>query len=1081
MDADARRANLQARHDELNRKLTEFAADVELADGLADLARAWIDQVDIARQDAEHGLRVVFLGEVGTGKSTLVAATTGLRLESVERSNPRSWSALPVGGGRTTLGETRIVFETRDTIRLDVEPVSAKDLEVELRLLAQDHIAKSLDEGGAGGQHGEELYDLLRAWIVPDAPEEDGPSGVIEQWADELQDAELLFERFVARVEPARRERPWSRDFDHDDAGRKALRRTLRGLRFGRLGDDAPAPETTTIRLPSGALGPHVVEVVDTQGLDTKPTPDLIEGRTDLQEWLSDPHALLVICSRFESAPDRATLELLTAFAAQDRGACAATPVIIDRRELPDDDPSEKRAHRRERKRRERECDDVLRRTEQIPQIYEAPFAVDARSEGKRLRTHLRTVAARIRAERIDRWSEALASAASVLETLDARRAEFSAASREMDLRLWWAWDAVVAAGSDDEERRPGDGLREIGWAIPRQAGINHHSHVAAAIRRRGRYRYLDFAELGARFAAYEDSVVYVEALKAVRALADDLYGACEDAQLQAHLKLRAQQFGRAVRTFRDRVRAAWIPVLKAYLASDEADVLWRRCHPRWGLGPGYLQDVGRWFTEESARAALAIARTILREGPTPELPARPPLLRIRQIRAKHYRGIADHALNLRGVTALVGDNGHNKTSWLEALAASLGALLPEVGAASAAPLRVGDVHHLIRDLNGVPDLRRQLPLELEVRAELVGRSLTWSRRCEALPAALAVDAVAEREDGPDSESPDPARLDELPLDEAPSNDGRVRIRRLADRLADADAVQLPVLAYYGTQRLWPVELVAKRARAAVGSRLDGYRACLDPASTHRFVLDWMRRFTIEEWRRKKPVMQLQAIRQAVVDCVEEARSFHYDSAYEELHLTLRDGRVTPFRMLSDGYRNIVAMVADIAWRASVLNPHLGRRAPAMAEGIVLIDEIDLHLHPNWQRRVLDDLRRAFPRLQFVTTTHSPFIIQSLEPGELVNLDPDASADALYADESPEDIAEKVMGVELPQRSRRRQREAKAAEDYYALLERLPDADESELHDLRNKLDELLAPYNDNQAFVALLQRKRLVAEAQRG
>ena len=94
--------------------------------------------------------------------------------------------------------------------------------------------------------------------------------------------------------------------------------------------------------------------------------------------------------------------------------------------------------------------------------------------------------------------------------------------------------------------------------------------------------------------------------------------------------------------------------------------------------------------------------------------------------------------------------------------------------------------------------------------------------------------------------------------------------------------------------------------------------------------------------------------------------------------LALGDGRLTPFYHLSDGYRNTLAMAADIAVRAATLNPALSSLAMEETPGVVLIDEIDLHLHPKWQRQIVEDLRGAFPKIQFVATTHSPFIIQSL-------------------------------------------------------------------------------------------------------
>ena len=80
---------------------------------------------------------------------------------------------------------------------------------------------------------------------------------------------------------------------------------------------------------------------------------------------------------------------------------------------------------------------------------------------------------------------------------------------------------------------------------------------------------------------------------------------------------------------------------------------------------------------------------------------------------------------------------------------------------------------------------------------------------------------------------------------------------------------------------------------------------------------------------------------------------------------------------------------------------------------MVVIDELDLGLHPTWQRRIVPILKELFPRIQFVCATHSPFIIQSLEPGELIALD--TTLDEDYSGQSIEDIAEDIMRVPIPQ------------------------------------------------------------------
>ena len=91
--------------------------------------------------------------------------------------------------------------------------------------------------------------------------------------------------------------------------------------------------------------------------------------------------------------------------------------------------------------------------------------------------------------------------------------------------------------------------------------------------------------------------------------------------------------------------------------------------------------------------------------------------------------------------------------------------------------------------------------------------------------------------------------------------------------------------------------------------------------------------------------------------------------------------------MMSDGYRNMIGMIADIAYRCIKLNPHLGVNALKETNGLVLIDKLDLHLHPSWQKAIVKELTTSFPKIQFVATTHSPFIVQSLAKDQTINLE----------------------------------------------------------------------------------------------
>ena len=189
------------------------------------------------------------------------------------------------------------------------------------------------------------------------------------------------------------------------------------------------------------------------------------------------------------------------------------------------------------------------------------------------------------------------------------------------------------------------------------------------------------------------------------------------------------------------------------------------------------------------------------------------------------------------------------------------------------------------------------------------------------------------------------------------------------------------------------------------------------------------------------------------------------------LRLMVNKGAVSlDLGQLSDGERSFLAMITDLSRRLVLANPRL--QSPLEGEGIVLIDELELHLHPKWQREVVGKLRQTFPKIQFVCTTHSPFIIQSLQAGELITLDPE-EFQAEYSDKSIEDIAEDVMKVEMPQKSTRYQAMVRAAEAYFRLLRTVDPTNNQELMDAEQRLNELAMPFSDDPAFQALLKVER--------
>ena len=395
----------------------------------------------------------------------------------------------------------------------------------------------------------------------------------------------------------------------------------------------------------------------------------------------------------------------------------------------------------------------------------------------------------------------------------------------------------------------------------------------------------------------------------------------------------------------------------------------------------------------------------------------------------------------------LIGDNGTGKTSILDGLAVGVGALFlgfPE--STVARPIHKDEIR-VQPFLQGETYTReKQFPVEISCEGTVNGYPGLWSRELNSLEGrttrqnAAMIEAVAE------------------------ALDRHVRA---------GEPATLPVVSYYGTGRLW----LQKRQRLvqtlSPGSRFLGYLDCLDPASDEKRLLEWIKTKEIQAIQERKSLAVLEAVRKAILSCIEDARHVYYHVSQDELLLRF-DDRELPFSDLSDGYRNMLAMVADIAVRCATLNPALKADAVRSTPGVVLIDEIDLHLHPKWQRRVVGDLLKAFPGVQYVATTHSPFIIQSLTPEagiQLVNLDNNEADD--FSDKSVEDIAEELQGLDFVSRSRRYREMMHVAEEYYRTLERAQAAPPGQLLALKDRLDELASRFSNDPAYHAILKVER--------
>ncbi len=228
----------------------------------------------------------------------------------------------------------------------------------------------------------------------------------------------------------------------------------------------------------------------------------------------------------------------------------------------------------------------------------------------------------------------------------------------------------------------------------------------------------------------------------------------------------------------------------------------------------------------------------------------------------------------------------------------------------------------------------------------------------------------------------------------------------------------------------------------------------------------------------------MNAVKNAIVSCLEGFEAFWFDATEWNTVVRDKNGAVLPTRMLSDGQRTILSIVADIAYRCVTLNPELRDQATQATPGVVLIDEIDLHLHPKWQRRIVEDLRRTFPKIQFIATTHSPIILQNLDPKADKVIDLSGGDFPLTERSTPDDIL-KRMGLDIPQQSQAWTDFYNTAQRYYGLLEQAKSLNSAnghtdELQKLREELDQLSIPFEENPAWAALLTMQRIAAGTDR-
>lgn len=357
-----------------------------------------------------------------------------------------------------------------------------------------------------------------------------------------------------------------------------------------------------------------------------------------------------------------------------------------------------------------------------------------------------------------------------------------------------------------------------------------------------------------------------------------------------------------------------------------------------------------------------------------------------------------------RQLTVLVGKNGSGKTTVLEAIAIALGTWFVGFNIVNAKGInKRTDPLRKAYKIGATDDVQTQFPVEIEAWGKIEeskDQILHWKRELYTPTGTMTTKDAKE--------------IVEYAAEyQKAISEGRTDI-------------YLPMVAYYGTGRLWDYHRQKRTDVFKVSSRTNGYIDCLDGTANVKLMMDWFQIMTINKYQRQEENLEsnpeLDTVYLAMEKCLTNLSGYsdvkiRYNMGTQELDVYYseqdKQRMRIPLNQLSDGYKGMISLVADIAYRMATLNPQLGTEVLSKGDGVVLIDEVDLHLHPAWQQKVIDNLMNIFPKVQFIVSTHAPAIISSVKTDKLrilSNKEVCMTANQVYG-KDVNSVMKEIMGV----------------------------------------------------------------------
>lgn len=339
--------------------------------------------------------------------------------------------------------------------------------------------------------------------------------------------------------------------------------------------------------------------------------------------------------------------------------------------------------------------------------------------------------------------------------------------------------------------------------------------------------------------------------------------------------------------------------------------------------------------------------------------------MHLKELTLRNYKVFEDIRISFEpGVNLLIGDNGVGKSTVLDGIATALSGIFIRMEGVAARNISKDDVrieHRPVGDSS--MEFIYYEPVETGCALEVDNKEYSWNRTKEELSSAHT---------------------------KTDSKDCSLWLRKTANEIGS----RLPMLSYQSAARVWRIKRgdFGNELTKRLDDRRCGYIGCMDSSMDIKSIQQWCMKQELAVLQKKGTIAEYELFKDIVATFMKEIEELHqkpaiyYSAQFNEF---VYDNGLTDIVIskLSAGYQSLLWMVMDLGYRAALLNPECEDKSEIM--GVVLIDEIDMHLHPKWQWRIVDALTTVFENVQFIIATHSPIVISSAKRARIIEISQD--------------------------------------------------------------------------------------------